>query len=1008
MKRSTWIGILFAILAAGACCALAAVLILLAARSDLLLGWVRGGSGERALLAIPDRRGEADLVLLRMGQTPEQGVLLAEQARPGAGSLVEWIGGQDLPVGSPDFAGFVGGGELALVQFEIDGETSVSRIRQSGREATTVFESDASRFDAFVRQDGDRIFLVESADGGSMRCYLSRAGEIAERVARADSCELSLDGSTMLVSDGDADGLTLTLSSYDGADETILVEDIPGVRSFQLAPDGSRVAYVDTVGDDLVRLTVLGRDGGVLFESGDAYGILTYGFAPAGDGLFYIAEEEDGDLSLSTQHGQVTSAPTLDAGFSPSGEALIYLEAGAEGDGAVSTYSLAEDREQELVEGEDLAFAVVSSPDRVIVRTGQGDDLTVYSADPDGDDVIELFDDRGYYLQTAQVLPGGDTVYLILQEAGGSISLYVSSLGTGEGSFVLEDWTEIEVLNRSLDGEQLLVAGREDGRDPLAVLLIDLGEDGEAIVLDESAEAVSNAVFAPRGRQVYFTAATGPDSDEVEVRRVEADGSRPAEVIYAGAELVDVAWDELEPFRVGYLTFLTGMQAEGMCPGAALLTEGEPLRDELEPGGERCYRLRVTEALEWTISVLADNPDLDARMYLYDRSGGQIAEDDDGGPGVNPRLRQTFDAPGLYYVFVRGFSEDDAGPYSIELRAGIGSDGFSQAEPLSYDAVAQGMITREAEIFIEPFDASLFGVMYTFEGTALDWIQVDVDEEAGGAREQMIGIILFSPAEEFVATGTAGSPGTDLQYSLPSSGAYYLLVGLLNEEIPVGDLFFDISLTRGTPPEPGGGPISYGDTREAFVFRQEGDAWTFQGVADEEVTVTMRSGSIDSVLTLLGPDGIELIFDDDGAGYPDAMILGFRLPVTGEYTIVARSLGGNSGDYTLSLALGAPGETGEIERGQTVEGELALASRDRWTFNGEQGDVISVVMTSTTFDTYLELYGPDGEMLAANDDSPTTSRSEISEVQLPETGQYTIVARAYSSNGSGPYELSLR
>jgi len=65
-------------------------------------------------------------------------------------------------------------------------------------------------------------------------------------------------------------------------------------------------------------------------------------------------------------------------------------------------------------------------------------------------------------------------------------------------------------------------------------------------------------------------------------------------------------------------------------------------------------------------------------------------------------------------------------------------------------------------------------------------------------------------------------------------------------------------------------------------------------------------------------------------------------------------------------------------------------------------------MTSNQFDTYLELYGPDGQLLTANDDAGSTSRSEISNFILPVSGEYQIVARAFFGDVGGAYTLELR
>lgn len=92
---------------------------------------------------------------------------------------------------------------------------------------------------------------------------------------------------------------------------------------------------------------------------------------------------------------------------------------------------------------------------------------------------------------------------------------------------------------------------------------------------------------------------------------------------------------------------------------------------------------------------------------------------------------------------------------------------------------------------------------------------------------------------------------------------------------------------------------------------------------------------------------------------------------------------------------------------ETVHGELTSGVRDRWTFDGDAGDLATISLISDAFDSYLELLGPDRTLVAADDDSGGGLHARISEVLLPATGTYTIVAGGYSDADSGPYELTL-
>jgi uncharacterized protein YfaP (DUF2135 family) len=86
------------------------------------------------------------------------------------------------------------------------------------------------------------------------------------------------------------------------------------------------------------------------------------------------------------------------------------------------------------------------------------------------------------------------------------------------------------------------------------------------------------------------------------------------------------------------------------------------------------------------------------------------------------------------------------------------------------------------------------------------------------------------------------------------------------------------------------------------------DLWTFEGTAGDTVTISMtrQNGSLDTLLYLIGPDGFELASNDDvDEDVKNSTIPDFVLTDDGTYTIVATSyatiFGGTSGNYALTL-----------------------------------------------------------------------------------------------------------
>lgn len=108
-----------------------------------------------------------------------------------------------------------------------------------------------------------------------------------------------------------------------------------------------------------------------------------------------------------------------------------------------------------------------------------------------------------------------------------------------------------------------------------------------------------------------------------------------------------------------------------------------------------------------------------------------------------------------------------------------------------------------------------------------------------------------------------------------------------------------------------------------------------------------------------------------------------------------------------------------ISIGQTVNGNLTTNAcpfgdgsfYDVYSFSATAGQQVSVLMTSTAFDTYLFLNNPDGSNLAQDDDGGGGTNSRIPAgsgfITLPTAGTYTIWANSFFSGATGPYTLTL-
>ena len=103
-----------------------------------------------------------------------------------------------------------------------------------------------------------------------------------------------------------------------------------------------------------------------------------------------------------------------------------------------------------------------------------------------------------------------------------------------------------------------------------------------------------------------------------------------------------------------------------------------------------------------------------------------------------------------------------------------------------------------------------------------------------------------------------------------------------------------------------------------------------------------------------------------------------------------------------------PGEVRVIDSSWVItdEGRLQQGQPYVHTFQGEVNQQVIISVESWHFDTYLELHGTDGRLLAENDDAYGISNSRV-QVMIPQTGTYTVVVRGFNDNAAGPFSMRI-
>ncbi|NKQ34222.1 MAG: hypothetical protein HF973_01255 [Chloroflexi bacterium] len=190
------------------------------------------------------------------------------------------------------------------------------------------------------------------------------------------------------------------------------------------------------------------------------------------------------------------------------------------------------------------------------------------------------------------------------------------------------------------------------------------------------------------------------------------------------------------------------------------------------------------------------------------------------------------------------------------------------------------------------------------------------------------------------------------------------------------------------------------------------DVWTFRLEEPRYATIsiTPEDKALDFTWTLYSPTGQTIAAVDNGYAGDAEVMTDQLLTDTGLYVIEIGEFFNASGGYTMSLTLAREplfGGGGEIQIGQTLESTLAPKAVHNWIFTGSAGELLTAVLTpQDQFDAVLELYGPDGRQLINLDEGYSGDAELFSGVELPLTGQYTLVVSSFAGNG-GRYALSL-
>jgi hypothetical protein len=201
--------------------------------------------------------------------------------------------------------------------------------------------------------------------------------------------------------------------------------------------------------------------------------------------------------------------------------------------------------------------------------------------------------------------------------------------------------------------------------------------------------------------------------------------------------------------------------------------------------------------------------------------------------------------------------------------------------------------------------------------------------------------------------------------------------------------------------------------------------YQFTGLRGDVIAIdlSVTSGSLDPMLTLMDGQGTVIALSDDaaaaGRGSRDLHLDSLHLPRSDQYSLVVGrfgyGLGTTSGGYTLAVdRIGVSSESGSALRyGDSVYNTITDSTPQvYYAFRAARGDVISVRMqrASGDLDPALMIVNSKSQIVADNDDSPGTLDAAINGFIIREDGVFVIIASRFgeaAGRSKGSFVLTL-
>ncbi len=425
----------------------------------------------------------------------------------------------------------------------------------------------------------------------------------------------------------------------------------------------------------------------------------------------------------------------------------------------------------------------------------------------------------------------------------------------------------------------------------------------------------------------------------------------------------------------GTLRFLTVPQSETQVDGS------------ISAGVPEIWLLAVDAPQYLTLSANPLTSNLDLSVTLLEPEGNTLNRLNNGYAGDSEKATDLpLPRAGLYLLIVSDFKAE-SGRYNLDVRLSA-EPAFAGEGRISFGEGVQSQLAADSQH------------LWSFDGAAGQYVNVVLEP----GSDQLDAILnLYSPDNARLVAldeGFSGDPEVISGFQLPVTGEYTILVS----SFASAGGTYTLSLSQGREATTNfydAGDLIVGQVKRETLRPNEAHAWFFSGKRDEEIVVqaTPLNDALDLDVWLLDPN-IERLAAQDMFLSGEPEILQQRLPQDGQYLILVRDFAGIAGAYEIGLELApsaVPVYEATLANGLPASRSLAAGQTSFWLFNGQEGDVVDIMLEpgDEVTDLILILQAPNGNTLLQVDENGSGEAEEIADFSLTSSGQWRILVQEF-------------